>query len=976
MPFPYDFPFFFEPPWYLYPSDTLAISDSLAKDVGKPLSDNVSLTDDLMKAIEKYLSESFSIRETQGGFSKMLQITLDHTKVTTLLTDYPAMVYLSAASGQNPDDVSCVFDELQADANRLKIRITTTDGTECYVEVDQWDDANEKAWLHVKVPSISSSEDTVLLLYYDSLAADNTTYVGDTNSSAAENVWDSDFKAVYHMSDGADNAHIYDSTSNNNDGTKKGCLPKGTSIRTRRGSKDITDIEPGDEVLTYGEDGIVANRVLRTIASGVKTVYELKTPNRTIRASSNHPFLTACFTDKKREAGYNVEAKHPFSYLKNSYKLQWTPLAELSRGDSIVTHIGGVDGEITGDSDHSLAFMKLLGCYLGDGSNTTRKNREHGGQIALHLHDKELIAKYSDILDEEKIPHTQNDKVITICRNAEYDKLCGLGLVGNAHNKTIPGWVYSQSSKHKEALIEGLIDSDGYVIKYGFGIDLCNEGLIREIRNLCIGLGWRVSNVREKTQRPHAYQGRVIGSGKAWLFTFYPDSVKHNSAKRFNLNGQKKRLEVSLPKGFQFQTVTSIEEVGSEETYDLEIENTHNFIADDVVVHNSNEPNQVAGQVGYAQDFDGANDYVDCGSDAAILSSHAGTLEIVANWNTQTSGFITASDKDTYYVDEMIFGVSSANDQVYFYNRQSGVHSYYGRTPTNSLPASQYNYAVFLSNGSTIAVYINGTIQALSFTNGSNNGDWFGDVPNLDNLTLGATRRNTGAVTFMKGPQCEARISSIDRSSAWIATTYYSLWDDFCTFGAEEELGVVKDVGKFLSEAALAIADSISKEPGLGKSETFTLTDLGIVKDVGKFETEAFGLTDAGLVKDIGKPKVDTLAIADSLTKHFGTPKADSITITDTLTKAVGIIKDETFALADSVVKDIGLGKAENLTITDALVKDISIALADAIAIVDSMVMTGSYDRPGIKVAAFLFKRAITAMLYDRDINAKSRREF
>jgi len=49
------------------------------------------------------------------------------------------------------------------------------------------------------------------------------------------------------------------------------------------------------------------------------------------------------------------------------------------------------------------------------------------------------------------------------------------------------------------------------------------------------------------------------------------------------------------------------------------------------------------------------------------------------------------------------------------------------------------------------------------------------------------------------------------------------------------------------------------------------------------------------------------------------------------------------------------------------IAKDVGKALADSIAIVDSMVMTGDYDRPGIKVAAFLYNRAI---------NTKSRREF
>jgi len=157
------------------------------------------------------------------GWDQRIRLTIDSSKVDANLSDFPVLVYLSAASGIGDVDVSCVFDELTADANRKKIAVTKSDGlSQCYVEIEKWDDANEKAWLWVKVfgeNSVSSSSDTVLYLYYDSDHADNTTYVGDTNSTPAENVWDGSFKVVYHMDDNTTSS-ILDSTSNNNDGTK------------------------------------------------------------------------------------------------------------------------------------------------------------------------------------------------------------------------------------------------------------------------------------------------------------------------------------------------------------------------------------------------------------------------------------------------------------------------------------------------------------------------------------------------------------------------------------------------------------------------------------------------------------------------------------------------------------------------------------------------------------------------------------
>ena len=79
----------------------------------------------------------------------------------------------------------------------------------------------KEAIYHVKVTSVASGADTDIYYYYDNDHADNTTYIGAINTAAGATVWDNNFKAVYHMVD-ATTSTVVDSTSNNNDGTKKG----------------------------------------------------------------------------------------------------------------------------------------------------------------------------------------------------------------------------------------------------------------------------------------------------------------------------------------------------------------------------------------------------------------------------------------------------------------------------------------------------------------------------------------------------------------------------------------------------------------------------------------------------------------------------------------------------------------------------------------------------------------------------------
>lgn len=156
-----------------------------------------------------------------GSWKYRRKITIDSGDVTANLTDFPILLYLSASSGTGSTDITDIFTELGA--NRKKIAVTEDDGTtECYVEIEQWDNGNSKAWLWVKVPSILAASDTDIYLYYDSTQSDNTTYIGDPNDSAAESVWDADYRLVCHMRDDPNTSSVRDSTSGNHDGTKKG----------------------------------------------------------------------------------------------------------------------------------------------------------------------------------------------------------------------------------------------------------------------------------------------------------------------------------------------------------------------------------------------------------------------------------------------------------------------------------------------------------------------------------------------------------------------------------------------------------------------------------------------------------------------------------------------------------------------------------------------------------------------------------
>jgi hypothetical protein len=166
----------------------------------------------------------------------LVKITIDHTKIDDSLENFPVMIHISSSSGTDKTDISRIFEELGNNSN--KIAITTVDRkTQCYVEIEKWDEVNKQAFLWVKVPQISNTMDTVLFLYFDRNQPDNTSFVGNTGSDSAQNVWESNFVGVWHLAEtGSGIANEFkDSTRKHHDGTGGG--GNSFSVPTKTSSK-------------------------------------------------------------------------------------------------------------------------------------------------------------------------------------------------------------------------------------------------------------------------------------------------------------------------------------------------------------------------------------------------------------------------------------------------------------------------------------------------------------------------------------------------------------------------------------------------------------------------------------------------------------------------------------------------------------------------------------------------------------------
>lgn len=340
-----------------------------------------------------------------------------------------------------------------------------------------------------------------------------------------------------------------------------GCLTGDTQVLLSSGTKCIKDIEPGDEVFsTDVEMSLAPKQVVAKTYSGRQRVYRLQTENyREIKATANHPFL-ALIKDGK------------------VYSTAWKRLDQLKVGDRVAIS-GNIPAygvsrkfdflpergkkNITLPESSSEDLMWLLGVYIGDGYM-----EDSSVYFAVPPKDKahsRLIEKLTDLFH---VDYEIRKGVVRINAAQLVAWLRDLELSGNAHEKRVSRWVFALPQKQRIAFIEGYIAADGHrrLNHKNLSITSANRDLLEDVRYLAISCGLNPRKISRWSRREKKPLGKEEKE-----FTHY-----------FLYFGEQ---EYEQP--IYFSRVTSIEEQGIEDTWDIEINGTHNFIANGLIVHNS-----------------------------------------------------------------------------------------------------------------------------------------------------------------------------------------------------------------------------------------------------------------------------------------------------------------------------------------------------------------------------------------------------
>jgi len=398
------------------------------------------------------------------------------------------------------------------------------------------------------------------------------------------------------------------------------CLAKGSRVWGANGMSEIQDFDETKAIVGYKDGVQTPMPLVKRHVQGTKKIFKLNTRHREIFLTDEHP-VYAERPDGTREwvkvkdlkiIRYNG-AKQSIDYSRSDKIVISTrmPSGEVPEWSSIQEYDPfdrkwgdkGSPSQITIPDRPTEDFCRLFGFLLGDGwiensqrdpgSNEDAYKQSGWGQGGEYDHtsgrvyfargtDESRNDLYESLLSSFSLEvKTKNNGEQSCVNSVQLARLLdSLGWINGAENKRIPSWVYGLPEAHREAFVVGLIDADGWDTRTstgtpGWHIELANYDLVRDLKNMADGLGYKAGNIGSRKRKP----GTVIQNRRTGK------SVTIQSQREcFNLHISSTKFDQQ----FVAENVLGISYYGEGDVYDLEVDDeAHNFIADGVVVHNS-----------------------------------------------------------------------------------------------------------------------------------------------------------------------------------------------------------------------------------------------------------------------------------------------------------------------------------------------------------------------------------------------------
>jgi ribonucleotide reductase alpha subunit len=348
-------------------------------------------------------------------------------------------------------------------------------------------------------------------------------------------------------------------------GNVRRCLPVGSKVHTSTGLINIEDIIVGDEVMTTKG----YRKVRNVFEQGYQDVYDIPTSHGYFRCTKNHKM--AC---------YDEESK---SYY-------WKTAEELETGDKLILSSTSTDGNygmklpsfpftsrkyriIAPDLNFSVAFL------FGFLSSSNTSFNDDNKSITVNCGSIEMMNKLIDIIGKfgktlriiTDIDNINNKFEITIISSTFFD------YIDTHFNNKIPYFINETTAINRTGFITGIIESNSCeIIDNSIVINFHNEGYIQQLSNLLFSCG--VVNKNNGTQ---------IVIDDISNMKFLKANSLHNKTIPSTINDKDEGIYVNNFKVRLTEVTDYIRLFDKVNTYDIEVEDVHEFFCNGYLTHNS-----------------------------------------------------------------------------------------------------------------------------------------------------------------------------------------------------------------------------------------------------------------------------------------------------------------------------------------------------------------------------------------------------
>ncbi|MER5903041.1 LAGLIDADG family homing endonuclease [Streptomyces mirabilis] len=362
------------------------------------------------------------------------------------------------------------------------------------------------------------------------------------------------------------------------------CLTLSSMITTPQGHMELRDLLPGMEVMAYQGGKLVTSKVLAKWNTGEQELFKVRTRNRSIRATAGHRVLVA------------APVKRPMMDVDErvagaEWGTEWKEVRDLTPTDYLVTYTGSPKegGE---EVPEDLAW--LMGLWLADGS----VNQNSGIRICVYddLAEKAMavLRKYSP--DRKVTHHPRHGVMISDIQRVRW--MIRNGFHGKSHERTIPPVVMEWSHGAQDAFLKGYADGDGSYKdgKNGATFETAelieykatSRELIEGVREMHLRRGDRVSvtNTRVRTKDVYIGGKKIKNARPVHGIEVAPGRGVNQTTGAGHRPGLLRLMAQLRAENMSVQRVLSVEPDGSEETWDIEVEDSHSFVSDGLISHN------------------------------------------------------------------------------------------------------------------------------------------------------------------------------------------------------------------------------------------------------------------------------------------------------------------------------------------------------------------------------------------------------